>query len=161
MFQEVAIFFCLILMSSILHFENVLISPCPILHGYSAHTCVCVFLIVRCGSVSSYRDGSSLGFVKPGLFTEKHSRTGVYIPSQSTAGPGIVSVHKRHHHKHSQSRHVDAPVGILLWLKNIMAIAFEKRENEEDFSFSTSRIPPSLVPSFFGSPRTRKKVSAV
>lgn len=73
------------------------------------HVCKCV--CVHCGSVYYYRDDPSPWSVKP--FSE-HWRSYVHIPfgytTQSTAGPGIVSVHKCHHHKHSQSRHVDAPV---------------------------------------------------
>lgn len=106
-------------MSSILHFNNVLINPRPLLHGYSAHVsgrAGWIILVVHCGSDKSW---SSVR--EAGISTEKHWRSLVHIPfgytTQSTAGPGIVSVHKCHHHKHSQSRHVDAPVGFCYDLK--------------------------------------------
>ena len=58
---------------------------------------MCASVCVHCGSVFYYRDSCSLPY--------KHWRTLVHFPfgytTQSTAGPGKVSVHECHHHKHS------------------------------------------------------------
>lgn len=98
-------------MSSILHLcpNQSLSNPSWLQCSYMCKCeCVCMFIAAQY-LLAEMKNSTDLS-------TEKHPQRGsVQIPfgytTQSTAGPGIVSVHKCHHHKHSQSRHVDAPAG--------------------------------------------------
>lgn len=100
-------------MSSILHFDKVLVRSFML--TVLVLVCMCVFIAAQCPLIELV--------IVLGLSTERHRRSLVHIPfgytTQSTAGPGIDSVHKCHHHKHSQSRHVDAPAGFCYHLKTV------------------------------------------
>lgn len=154
-------------MSSILHFNNVLINPRPLLHGYSAHVSGrtgWIILVVHCGSVSSYRQVLVLGSWSRYLYREtleKFSPHSLWL---------YHTVHSRSWY--SFSAQVPSPqtlaiqtcrrsCGLLLWFKNSLAVAFKRRENERTSFPSHAEFHRSWVPSLFGSPCTEKQVSAV
>lgn len=147
-------------MSSILHFDNVLINPCLILHGSSVHRCKKQNQVSCSLLLSNLLPRQSQFLVcEIGISKGKHQRSLAHIPfgytTQSRAGLGIVSVHEWHHHKHSQSRHVDTPVGFCNGLNTGMCVSLAsafKRTKSENTSFAEhAEFHRSQVPSFFGS----------
>lgn len=89
------------LMTTVLHLENNH-NICPFLHTWSAHTAasVCVSTVAQC----VVRDGR-VRFceclweaILPTVRGLLHVT--LFYTTQSTAGPGIVSVHECHHQKH-------------------------------------------------------------
>lgn len=131
--------------------------------------CVClssatgsVIFFVHCCSVSSYR------VLVLGLVSRKGYTAQVHIPFgytiQSTAGLGIVSVHKSHHYKHSQPHNKTLPWGFAVLHTGMgisLATAFKRNENESTSFSVLNSTELKFLHSLGPFTRKKKQVSAV
>lgn len=134
------------------------------------HMCesLCVCVCVHHGSVFSLRDGSSPGNqFSLSLCAGERSKQFRPVPfgstAQSTAGPGISSVHECHHHKHNpDTKTLPFLFFFFLMVTHGFGDCTEERNKRASFSFKTLNSSETLTPSFFGSSCTRKnRLSAV
>ena len=132
-------------MSSILHFDNVLINP-SWLQCSDTWKSVCVCVCVHCGSVSSCRDGPSLRFVSLQrntgrslvhipfcLYHTVHSRSWYSFSAQVPSPQTLAIQTCRHSHG-----------GFVMIWKKKNSLASERRENERTSFLFTNWIPQKL-----------------